>query len=1287
MSAIPTSDWTWINAAADRFERAWKQGPRPRIEEYLAEADPGLLPALLEELLRVELELRRRDGEHPTPAEYTARFPQYAGSIEAAFGLAPDRSAASGPRHELPTIARPTTDGGADYNGEPASGDCIRYFGDYEIVREIARGGMGVVFQARQVSLNRPVALKMILAGQLADETDVRRFYTEAEAAANLDHPGIVPIFEVGQHEGQHYFSMGFIDGHSLAERLAEGPLAAREAAGLIRRVALAIEYAHQRGVVHRDLKPANILLDQNGNPRVTDFGLAKKVQGDSGLTGSGQIMGTPSHMPPEQAGGRRGEVGPAADVYALGATLYALVTGRPPIQAATAMDTVIQVLSDEPVSPRSLNPAVERDIDTICLKCLQKEPPRRYASAQALADDLGRFLSGEPILARPVRATQRAWMWCTRNPWLAGAVGMTAAALIALIVVSLLYADRQALLAEQQTQIASEQAENARRQQQATQRITRLANDLAKRGEDLGRSLKESHRRMAALQFERAGVEFEKERIGQGLIRLAESYRAAVAAEDPDWRRKALASLSCRRRRTHELQSMFPHDGWTYRAAFSPEGRAVLTWDGHHSARLWDAVTGKPLGSKMRHTAPLGDQAMKFSPDGRMVLTGCSDGTARLWDAGSGTPVGTPMEHKDAVIFAMFSPDGGRVLTGSARTARLWDAATGESIGMAMQHQARVVSVAFSPDGRTLRTAISAGRIQLWDALDGHQIGDPVDYPRSDVEFSPDGRVIVSSTWDRDTLQLWDATTGKPKGPAIPFNHRVSHSMLLSPSGRAMLTRVGGETQLWDVESGKPIGQPIGQPSPTAGAQPVFSSDGRMVVTCNGDGIAQFWDAGTAKPIGLPLKHDRNVSCAALSPDGRSLLTGGAKWAVLWRMALDNQSGLSFNHPGVRNAVAFSPDGRTVATGGRDSMTRFWDVATGRQIGSPLQHKSEIESATFSPDGRRLLVACGDKTTWLWDVATGRQIGSPMQHSAKVNATAFSPDGGVVMTGSGIHVQSWDAATAKPIGPSFDSDGKVAALAFCPDGPRAVTGAAQVNDTKAADLKLSDPRIGKPVGLPLMDKGMTEAAVFSRDGRAVLIAAAKVSPLEPLMVVRLWDTATGKPVGPPLQFDTPVCLALAPDGRTALSGGWDGRARLWDGIDGTLFGSPLEHQGRVTAVAFSPDGRMALTGSDDKTARLWDVATGRSLGPPMTHERAVRHVSFSPDGRLALTSSDDTVRLWDVASVHDDPSRVPLWIEVYTGLEIDEQGEPRLLGYDGWHERRQQLEKLGGSPFVRKAL
>ena len=284
----------------------------------------------------------------------------------------------------------------------------IRYFGDYEIVRELARGGMGVVFQARQVSLNRTVALKMILAGELASETEVRRFHAEAEAAANLDHPGIVPVHEVGQYEGHHYFSMGFIEGESLSQRLADGPLRPQESATVLVHVAEAIDYAHRRGVIHRDIKPANILIDKSGQPRITDFGLAKKVQGESGLTASGQIMGTPSYMAPEQARGDHGKVGLSADVYAVGATLYCMLTGRPPFQAATAIETVLMVISEEPVPPRRLNPSVPRDLETIALKCLRKDPSRRYPTAGALAEDLRRYLRGEPILARPVGAAER---------------------------------------------------------------------------------------------------------------------------------------------------------------------------------------------------------------------------------------------------------------------------------------------------------------------------------------------------------------------------------------------------------------------------------------------------------------------------------------------------------------------------------------------------------------------------------------------------------------------------------------------------------------------------------------------------------------------------------------------------------------------------------------------------------------------------------------------------------------------------------------------------------------
>jgi serine/threonine protein kinase len=297
--------------------------------------------------------------------------------------------------------------------GLPSS---VRYFGRYEILQEIARGGMGVIYKARQSRLDRVVALKMILAGQLASTADVSRFYGEAQAAANLEHPGIVPIYEVGQYGGQHYFSMAYVDGESLAASLAAGPMLQREAAALVQQLCEAVQYAHQRGVIHRDLKPGNVLIDRDGRPRITDFGLAKQTAVASDLTATGQVLGTPSYMPPEQAAGDLAAVGPSADIYSLGAVLYAALTGRPPFQAATPIDTLLQVRYADPVSPRLVNPAVKKDLETICLKCLEKEPQRRYASAADVAEDLRRFLHDEPILARRAGLITQGARWLRKR-------------------------------------------------------------------------------------------------------------------------------------------------------------------------------------------------------------------------------------------------------------------------------------------------------------------------------------------------------------------------------------------------------------------------------------------------------------------------------------------------------------------------------------------------------------------------------------------------------------------------------------------------------------------------------------------------------------------------------------------------------------------------------------------------------------------------------------------------------------------------------------------------------
>src|SRR5262249_37591410 len=328
-----------------------------------------------------------------------------------------------------------------------------------ELLGEVARGGMGVVYKARHRKLNRVVALKVLRGGHLAPEAEAQRFQAEAEAAAKLDHPHIVPIYEVGQLGGGHFFSMALVEGRSLAQRVAEQPLAPREAAGLIRQVAEAVAYAHAQGVIHRDLKPGNILMDAAGQPRVTDFGLAKRADADSSLTQAGQVMGTPSFMPPEQAEGKNEQVGPLSDVYSLGATLYCLVPGRPPFQPASVVGTLKQVGEGEPVSPRSLNPSVDRDLNTIVLKCLQKNPEKRYASAVALAEDLQRYLEKRPIQARPVGNFEKLMRWCRRKPLEAASLaGIVVMFVTAFVLVSWSY-----FQAEEARQFA-EQREKAER-------------------------------------------------------------------------------------------------------------------------------------------------------------------------------------------------------------------------------------------------------------------------------------------------------------------------------------------------------------------------------------------------------------------------------------------------------------------------------------------------------------------------------------------------------------------------------------------------------------------------------------------------------------------------------------------------------------------------------------------------------------------------------------------------------------------------------------------------------
>jgi tRNA A-37 threonylcarbamoyl transferase component Bud32 len=479
LAGLPAEAWERLEGILDRFEAAWQRGERPALEHFLADAVPAERHALLVELahedldyrlkageparvesylqrypelaadpaavvalIAAEYELRRRRDGEVTFAEYQQRFPQHVHELLKRLqtvsyaGAAPssaEPNGVSGPQRLSGATQDDPAQTGAE--GGPGTPQPVRPTGQaanlpsvpgYEILAELGRGGMGVVYKARQVKLNRLVALKMILAGVHAGEDELARFRTEAEAVARLQHPHIVQIYEVGESEGLPYFSLEFVDGGSLADRLDGTPLAPRPAARLVETLARAMQAAHERGIVHRDLKPANVLLTRDGQPKITDFGLAKQLDRVKRRTQTGAVVGTPSYMAPEQAGGQNKQVSPATDVYALGAILYELLAGRPPFQAANPLDTMLRVLSEEPVPPSRLNVLLPRELETICLKCLQKEPRRRYTSAAALAEDLRRFQAGETILARPVGRAEKVVRWSRRNPALAALLGLS---------------------------------------------------------------------------------------------------------------------------------------------------------------------------------------------------------------------------------------------------------------------------------------------------------------------------------------------------------------------------------------------------------------------------------------------------------------------------------------------------------------------------------------------------------------------------------------------------------------------------------------------------------------------------------------------------------------------------------------------------------------------------------------------------------------------------------------------------------------------------------------------
>jgi hypothetical protein len=492
-------------------------------------------------------------------------------------------------------VAHSVAEGNGAADDPLAAGARVRYFGDHELRKLIGKGGMGLVYQAKQLSLNRLVALKMIRSGLWADDDEIRRFRNEAEAVANLDHPFIVPIYEVGRYEDQHYFSMKLVNGGSLDQRLDEYKPNVRAGARLVLEVARAVHHAHQRGLLHRDLKPSNILLDAEGRPHVTDFGLAKRIEGESVASISGLIVGTPPYMSPEQASGRRGSVTTATDVYGLGALLYACLTGSAPFKSDDVVATLRLVIDQAPEPPSKSNPHVDRDLETICLKCLEKDPKRRYDSAAALGDDLERYLRGEPILARRTGTWERLLKWSRRHPAAAALVGMSGVAALTLIGLGV------ALFIHSQLRSAYAEV-------------------------DRQRGIAES-----ALTSERTflyqnRVLFAQRELDENNVKSAEGLLGECPLGLRGWEWNYL------KRQCHpELATMLGPGPPLWCVAASPDGRWIATGGEDKSVQISEAGTGRLAWGLSEHGEPV--YSVAFSPDGRRLASvgGSMNGSDRL--------------------------------------------------------------------------------------------------------------------------------------------------------------------------------------------------------------------------------------------------------------------------------------------------------------------------------------------------------------------------------------------------------------------------------------------------------------------------------------------------------------------------------------------------------------------------------------------------------------------------------------------------------------------------------
>jgi eukaryotic-like serine/threonine-protein kinase len=1043
-----------LREACGELERRLRAGESVTAEQLLAaRSDLSGSDDWAIELIYTEYVTREELGTRPEPEEVYRRFPQWRARLErllevhSALALPDALSVAVGgdtPLTEHPTVVP-----------EPGPSLLERYLpwiiARYELLEPLGRGGMGVVYKARQRGLDRIVALKLTRNGSLATDEERVRFRQEAEAAAGLQHPHIVQIFDVGEQDGSPFLSMEFLDAGNLEQWLGEATLPADDAARLVATLAEAVQYAHERGIIHRDLKTANILLSWKrklppGNvppmtpgvagptanwqldeviPKISDFGLAKRIEGASDVTGTGQILGTPSYMAPEQTTGRTLDVGPAADIYALGAILYRLLTGRPPFQGETIFEVLEQLRSQQPVPPRRLRPKLPRDLETICLRCLEKDPRKRYPTADALANDLRRFLARESIEARPLPFWGRAWNWARRRPAVAALI-MTIAAVILLgfPAITTLWLRAQAAWKNTEEARLGEEAGRERAERLLYRHSVALAHH-----EYLSNSLDRAHQLLDGCRTDLRHWEWHylKQLCQQEQFRLAgHTLPVSGIAFSPDGTRLASCSSKWGSDEAGEvivwdaidgtaLLTLRGHPSSITSVAFSPDGRrlasaGVVWFDKTISGvKLWDLDSGSELFSITGHG---NIYSVAFRPDGKLLALGTVGGLVKLCDSLSGTEVATLAGHAAGVYCLAFSPDGTRLASASHdHTTRLWDLSTAAEVAV-LHSAADVRSIAYSPDGRKLAAAAYHGIVSIWDV--GEEPVSLVPVCRWDsggrsprIAFSPDGRHLAVASLETP-IALVDPANGKR-------SHTIqSHGL----AGTKVLA---------------------------------FAPDGRRLATAGGDRLVKLWDlSGPVMPRQWALKElaiASHLSSMAISPDGSLLALastvnrsspgrGGSETTLILCEMAEKKTREFKEHAGWLTSVAFSPDGRRIVTGSEDHTAKLWEAATGKVLFTLEGHTATVTDVAFSPQGDRIVSAGSDHTIRVWDPTTGQQLRALEAHQGAVSQLAYCPDSRYLASaGADGLVKIWDVSTWRPQVSLEINSRDVCDLAFSPDG------------------------------------------------------------------------------------------------------------------------------------------------------------------------------------------------------------------------------------------------------------